>query len=80
MVSRGNGRELVSRRVTALREYAWSSWRMYAGLEPGAQWLCQDRLQGPEQEAAADRLFQATPDQLGSTAVWAAQKDRESQA
>ncbi|MBX3731164.1 MAG: hypothetical protein KF791_01070 [Verrucomicrobiae bacterium] len=40
------GRELVSRRVTVLREYAWSSWRMDAGLEPGAKWLCRDRLQG----------------------------------
>ncbi|MBN8247093.1 MAG: type II toxin-antitoxin system Phd/YefM family antitoxin [Verrucomicrobia bacterium] len=38
-----------------------------------------DRMQGPEQRAAADRLFQATPDELGSAAVWAAQKAREAQ-
>ena len=38
--------ELVSRRVGVLREYPWSSWRMYAGPEPAARWLCRDRLQG----------------------------------
>ena len=27
------GAELVARRVTLLREYRWSSWRVYAGLE-----------------------------------------------
>lgn len=40
------GKELVSRRVAVLREHAWSSWRMYSGLEPAAAWLCRDRLQG----------------------------------
>lgn len=40
------GEELVSRRVSVLREYPWSSWRMYAGLEPASTWLCRDRLQG----------------------------------
>ena len=40
------GRELVTRRVATLREHAWSSWRMYAGVEPVATWLCRDRLQG----------------------------------
>ena len=40
------GRELVSRRVSVLREYPWSSWRMYAGLEPVSAWLCRDQLQG----------------------------------
>ncbi|MCW5558147.1 MAG: transposase [Verrucomicrobiae bacterium] len=40
------GKEWVSRRVAVLRAYAWSSWRMYAGLEPAASWLCRDRLQG----------------------------------
>ena len=40
------GRELVSRRVEMLRGYAWSSWRMYAGLEPAVAWLNRQRLQG----------------------------------
>jgi REP element-mobilizing transposase RayT len=40
------GGELVSRRIDVLREYPWSSWRIYAGLEPAVEWLCQDRLQG----------------------------------
>lgn len=38
-----------------------------------------DRMQGPEQRAAANRLFQATPDELGSAAVWAARKVKEVQ-
>jgi antitoxin Phd len=36
-----------------------------------------DRMQGPEQRAAADKLFQATPEELGAAAVWAAQKAKE---
>jgi putative transposase len=40
------GAELVARRVTALREYGWSSWRVYAGLEPAPGWLNLDRLLG----------------------------------
>ncbi|MFO1457811.1 MAG: transposase [Verrucomicrobiota bacterium] len=40
------GRELVARRVSLLREYPWSSWRMYAGREPWSSWLCRERLQG----------------------------------
>ena len=49
--ARGAGRpdpgvELVSRRIAVLREYPWSSWRIYAGLEPAVEWLCRDRLQG----------------------------------
>ena len=38
-----------------------------------------DRMQGPEQRAAADKLFQATPDELGSAAVGAAQTAKEVQ-
>ena len=38
-----------------------------------------DLMQGPEQRAAADKLFQATPDELGSAAVWAARKVKEVQ-
>lgn len=50
-VARGVGRpdpgvELVSRRIAVLREYPWSSWRIYAGLEQAVEWLCRDRLQG----------------------------------
>ena len=33
-----------------------------------------ERMQGPEQRAAAERAFNATPDQLGKAAVWAAQQ------
>lgn len=40
------GAELVARRVTALREYAWSSWRVYAGLEAVPGWLNLERLLG----------------------------------
>lgn len=40
------GNELVSRRVATLREYRWNSWRSYAGLEPGPEWLSRERLQG----------------------------------
>ena len=38
-----------------------------------------DRMQEPEQKAAAERLFQATPEELGAAAVWAAQKAKETQ-
>ncbi len=40
------GRELVSRRVATLRDYRWSSWRLYSGSDPGVPWLSRDRLQG----------------------------------
>jgi len=33
------GRELVRRRVETLRNYRWSSWRVYAGLEAAPGWL-----------------------------------------
>lgn len=33
-----------------------------------------DRMQGPEQRAAAERAFNATPEELGAAAVWAAQQ------
>ena len=33
-----------------------------------------DRMQGPEQRAAAEKLFKATPEELGEAAVWAAQQ------
>jgi prevent-host-death family protein len=34
-----------------------------------------DRMQGPEQRAIADKLFQATPQELGEAALWAAQQE-----
>ena len=33
-----------------------------------------DRMQGPEQRAAAEKLFKATPEELGEAALWAAQQ------
>lgn len=36
-----------------------------------------DSMQGPEQQAAAERLFQATPEELGAAAVLAARKKKE---
>jgi antitoxin Phd len=38
-----------------------------------------DRMQEPEQKAAAERLFRATPEELGAAAVWAAQRNKETQ-
>ena len=35
-----------------------------------------DRMQGPEQRAAAERAFNATPEELGETALWAAQQKK----
>jgi prevent-host-death family protein len=37
-----------------------------------------DRMQGPEQRAAADKLFSATPEELGEAALWAAQQKAKS--
>jgi len=36
-----------------------------------------DRMQGPEQRAAAERAFNATPEELGEAAVWAAQPNKK---
>ena len=36
-----------------------------------------DRMQGPEQRAAAERAFNATPEELGEAAVWAAQQKKK---
>lgn len=33
-----------------------------------------ERMQGPKQRAAAERAFNATPEELGEAALWAAQK------
>jgi len=38
-----------------------------------------DRMQGPEQRAAADRAFNATPQELGEAALWAAQQKKKTQ-
>jgi len=37
-----------------------------------------NRMQGPEQRAAAERAFNATPEELGEAAVWAAQQKKKS--
>jgi len=39
-----------------------------------------DRMQGPEQRAAAEKLFKATPEELGEAALWAAQQKAKNQA
>lgn len=39
-----------------------------------------DRMQGPEQRAAAEKLFKATPEELGEAAVWAAQEKAKGNA
>lgn len=39
------GAELVARRLRLLREYRWSSWRVYAGLEEAPSWLSRTRIQ-----------------------------------
>ena len=39
-----------------------------------------DRMQGPEQRAAAEKLFKATPEKLGEAALWAAQQDAKNKA
>jgi hypothetical protein len=36
---RESGEELVKRRLKALREHLWNSWRIYAGAEPAPEWL-----------------------------------------
>jgi PHD/YefM family antitoxin component YafN of YafNO toxin-antitoxin module len=45
----------------------------FAGLMEKYRGLL-DRMQGPEQRAAAERAFNATPEELGAAAVWAAQR------
>jgi antitoxin Phd len=39
-----------------------------------------DRMQGPEQRAAAEKLFKATPEELGESALWAAQQKAKNKA
>lgn len=38
-----------------------------------------DRMQGPEQRAAAEKLFKATPEELGEAALWAARQNAKGQ-
>ncbi|MBX3731664.1 MAG: transposase [Verrucomicrobiae bacterium] len=40
------GRELVRRRLEALGEYPWSSWRVYSGKDPAPRWLEVRTLRG----------------------------------
>jgi hypothetical protein len=37
-------------------------------------------MQGPEQRAAAEKLFKATPEELGEAALWAAQQKAKNKA
>ena len=37
-----------------------------------------ERMQGPEQRAGAEKLFRATPEELGQAALWAAQQKAKS--
>ncbi len=53
------GTSLVERRLGVLRNYPWSSWRAYAGLEEAPGWLSWERIasgcggrRAPEQRAA----------------------------
>ena len=39
-----------------------------------------DRMQGPEQRAAVEKLFKATPEELGEAALWAAQQRKRNKA
>ena len=39
-----------------------------------------DRMQGPEQRAAVEKLFKATPEELGEAAVWAAKQIKRKKA
>jgi len=39
-----------------------------------------DRMQGPEQRAGAEKLFRATPEELGQAALWAAQQEAKRKA
>ncbi len=39
-----------------------------------------DRMQGPDQRAAAEKLFKATPEELGEAALWAAQQKAKNKA
>lgn len=38
------GAALIARRLGVLRDYPWSSWRVYAGLEPAPTWLTVERI------------------------------------
>jgi prevent-host-death family protein len=39
-----------------------------------------ERMQGPEQRAGAEKLFRATPKELGQAALWAAQQKAKSKS
>ena len=39
-----------------------------------------DRMQGPEQRAGAEKLFRATPEELGQAALWAARQKAKSKS
>ena len=39
-----------------------------------------ERMQGPEQRAGAEKLFRATPEELGQAALWAARQTAKSKS
>ena len=39
-----------------------------------------ERMQGPEQRAGAEKLFRATPEELGQAALWAARQKAKSKS
>ena len=39
-----------------------------------------ERMQGPEHRAGAEKLFRATPEELGQAALWAAQQKAKSKS
>lgn len=39
-----------------------------------------ERMQGPKQRAGAEKLFRATPEELGQAALWAAQQKAKSKS
>jgi antitoxin Phd len=39
-----------------------------------------ERMQGPEQQAGAEKLFRATPEELGQAALWAARQKAKSKS
>src|SRR3990172_2931510 len=58
-------RKNVKGRIKALRDYRWSSYRAYIGLERVPEWLCCDRVLGlmggkkSERPRAYQRLVEA---------------------
>lgn len=65
------GKALVEHRLEILRDYAWSSWRVYSGAEPAPEWLETGVVSagcgghGKAQERSALRAFTEAPIRQG---------------